>query len=85
MILVKSISFKDQVQIPKFTKAKFVSVHNSFMSYRIFIILRKIVVHAPRLCHDIDSRSYLQGQGNRTHITEIRALTINCPCHVGSR
>ena len=27
----------------------------------------KIVVHDQRVCHDIDPRSYLQGQGHNAH------------------
>ena len=37
--------------------------HNSMPCW-IWIIFHTIVVHGPRVCHDLDPRSYLQGQGH---------------------
>ena len=45
--------------------------HNFLPSYPIWIIFHTIVVHYPRVCHDLDSRSYLQGQGHSAHILKI--------------
>ena len=43
-----------------------------------------IVVHDPRMCHDLDPRSYLQGEGHCAHIPKIgvRAIT-SLPCWIG--
>ena len=46
---------------------------------RIWIIFHTIFVHDPRLCHDLDPRSYLQGQGHCAHIPQNR-----CPGHNSS-
>ena len=35
--------------------------HNSPLPCWIWIIFHTIVVHDPKVCHDLDSRSYLQG------------------------
>ena len=43
---------------------------------RIWIIFHTTVVHDPRVCHDLDPRSYLQGQGHCAHIHQNR-----CPGH----
>ena len=40
------------------------------------MIFHKIVVHDPRVCHDLDLRSYLQGQGHSAHIPEIGVRVI---------
>ena len=48
----------------------------------IWIIFHTIVVHDPRMCHDLETRSYMyiQGQGQTAHITIIlvRAITLLC-------
>ena len=58
--------------------------HNSSLPSWIWIIFHTIVVHDPGVCHDFDSRSYLQGQGHSTHIPKIRAWAITHNCQVGS-
>ena len=57
--------------------------------YIYWIIFHTIVVHDPRVCHDLDPRSYLRGQGHTAaiiseHILEIRVRAITPHCHVGS-
>ena len=48
--------------------------HNSSLLCCIWIIFHTVV--DPRVCHDIDPRSYLQGQGHSAHIPNIL-----CPGH----
>ena len=50
--------------------------HNFLPSCLIWIIFRIIVVHDPKVCHDLDPRPYLQGQGQCTFIPKIRVQTI---------
>ena len=50
----------------------------------IWIIFHKNIVHDLRMCHDLDPRSYLQGQGHSAHIPKIRVRAITPHCHVGS-
>ena len=59
--------------------------HNFLLPWLIWIIFHTIIVHDPRLCHDLDSRSYLQGQGHSAHIPKIRVRAVTPHCHVGSR
>ena len=42
-------------------------------------------VHDTRVCHDIELRSYIQGQDRSAHILKIRVWAITPHCHVGSR
>ena len=58
--------------------------HNSSLPCWIWIIFHTIVVHDPRMCHDLDSRSYLQGQGHSALIHKIHVWAITLHCHVGS-
>ena len=51
---------------------------------RIWIIFHTIIVHDPRMCHDLDTRSYLQGQGHSAHIPKIRVWAITPHCYGGS-
>ena len=46
--------------------------YNYSVSSWIWIIFHTIVAHDPCVCHDLDPRSYLQGQGHSAHILEIR-------------
>ena len=46
--------------------------HNSSLPSSIYIIFHTIVIHNSSACHDLDPRSYLQGQGHNAHIPEIR-------------
>ena len=41
------------------------------------------LVHDPRMCHDRDPRSYLQGQGHSAHIAQIRVRAITPYYHYG--
>ena len=60
--------------------------HNSSLPCWIWIIFHTIVAHYPRVCHDFDPMSYLQGQGQSVHIPKIcvGAITYMYHCHVGS-
>ena len=58
--------------------------HKSSPPSRIWIIFHTIVVHEPRVCHYLDPRSYLQGQGHRVHIPKICVQAITPHCLVGS-
>ena len=53
--------------------------HNSQLECLIWIIFHTNVVHGPRVCHDFDPRSCLQGQYYNVHIGKIGVLTI--PLH----
>ena len=44
-----------------------------------------MVVHDPRVYHDLDPRSCLQGQSHNSHITKISVRPITPHCHVGYR
>ena len=52
--------------------------HNFLTPCPIWIIFHTIIVHDPRMCHDLDPRSYLQGQGHWTHTQKL------CPGHNSS-
>ena len=58
--------------------------HYSSLPCWILIIFHTIVVHDLRLCHDLDPRSYHQGQGHSAYILKIRVQAITPLCHVGS-
>ena len=58
--------------------------HNFVLPCPIWIIFHTIVVHDPRMCHDLDPRSYLQGRGHSAHILEIGVRAITPHCVVGS-
>ena len=46
----------------------------------IWIIFYTIIVfHDPRVCHDLESRPYIQGQGHCTHIPKINS---SLPCKI---
>ena len=65
--------------------------HNSLLSCRIWIIFHKIVVlelvHDPKMCHELDRRSYVQGQGHNAYIWQISVWAITSYsltyCYVG--
>ena len=59
--------------------------HNSVTTCPLWIIFHTIIVHVARVCHDLDPRSYLQGQCHSAHIPEIRVRAITPQCHVGFR
>ena len=59
-------------------------VHNSSLPSLIWIIFHTTVVHDSRVCHDLDPKSYLWGQGHSAHIPKICVRAITLPCHVGS-
>ena len=42
-----------------------------------------VVVHDPRVCCDLEARSYFQGLGHSALIPEVSVLTINPYCHIG--
>ena len=42
--------------------------HNSSLPSWILIIFHTLIVHDQMMCHDLDLRSYHQGQGNSAHI-----------------
>ena len=48
----------------------------------IWIKFLTIVVHVPRMCHYLDPRWYLQGQGQTVHITIILLLNIIYCCYI---
>ena len=50
----------------------------------IWITFCTIVVHDPRVCHDLYTRIYLQGQGDSAHMPKIRVQAITPHCQVGS-
>ena len=56
--------------------------HNSSLPCWVWIIFHTIVVHDLRMCHDLDPKSYLQGQGNSSHIPEICIRTITLYCQI---
>ena len=48
-----------------------------------WIIFHTIVVHDPKVCHDLDQGSYLQGQGQCAHmhiLTILNSLKELKPC-----
>ena len=57
--------------------------HYSLLSCWICIIFHTIVVHEPSVCHDLDTRSYLQGQGHNARIPKNFIRAVNVYCHVG--
>ena len=60
-------------------------VQNFVPFRRILIIFHTILVNDSMLCHDLDLRSYLQGQGHSVHIPKIqvRAITPDCLVEYG--
>ena len=56
--------------------------HYPLLSAWIGMILHTLV-HDPRMCHDLDPRSYFQGQGHRAHIAQIRVRAITPYNHNG--
>ena len=58
--------------------------HNFLPPCPIWIIFHTIVVHDPRVGHDFDPRSYLQGQGHSAYIPKIPVRAITHHCQVGS-
>ena len=56
--------------------------HNSSLPSSIWIIFHTIVVHNSSACHDLDPKSYLQGQGHIAHIPEIRIPAITLYCQI---
>ena len=53
--------------------------HNFLTPCPIWIIFHTIIFHDPRMCHDLDPRSYLQGQGSQCTHTQ-----NPCPGHNSS-
>ena len=78
-----TLSVRPSVRLPVclFTSC---SGHNSLLPWQIWIIFHTIVVQDLRVCHDLDPRWYLQGQGHSAHIPKIRVRAITPHCHVGS-
>ena len=56
--------------------------HNSSLQYWIWIthVFHTIFVHDTRVCHDLDPKLYLQGQGHSVHIQCTGTKTL-CPGH----
>ena len=50
--------------------------HNSLLLCFIWKIFHTIVINSPRVCHDIEPRSYLLGQIHSAHIVTLRVLAI---------
>ena len=57
--------------------------HNFLLLSWIWIIFHTIVVLNPMRCHDLDTRSYLQGQFHSAHNAKILFRAITSYCHVG--
>ena len=65
------------------TYPKYMSGHSSLLQSLIWIIFRTIVVHNPRLCHDLDLMSYLQGHCHYTIIqTPCPNHNTSLPCYI---
>ena len=58
--------------------------HNFSPTCPTWITFHTIVVHNLRVCHDLDPRSYLQGQGHSVLIPKIRVRAITPHCQIGS-
>ena len=58
--------------------------HNVSLPYWIWIIFHTTVVHGPRVCHDLELRSFLQGQSHSSHLNKILVKSIKSYCYVGS-
>ena len=58
--------------------------NNFVLPCPIWIWFHTIVANDLRVCHDLDPRSYLQGQGHSAHILEIRVQAITPHCQVRS-
>ena len=67
-----------KVKVTVHTYQKSVPGNNSSLQCWIWIF-HTIVVDDPRVCHDLDPRSYLQGQGHSAHISK-----NVCPGHSSS-
>ena len=79
----RPISFKYAIQLHNWKRCTHSQNpcpgNNSSLPCWIWIIFHTIVVHDPRVCHDLDPRSYLQGQGQSAHIAKYL-----CPGHNSS-
>ena len=53
-------------------------VSGPFLLIPLQDVFHTIVVHDQRMCHDLDSRSYLQGQNHSKHVpqTNVRVTTL---------
>ena len=51
--------------------------YNSSLPCWISIIFHTILVHDSRVCHDLDLRSYIQGQGHSAHTPEIHIWAVH--------
>ena len=58
--------------------------HNSSLQSWIWIIFHTLIVHDPRVCHDLYPRSYLQGKDHSAHIPQICVQSLTPHCHAGS-
>ena len=58
--------------------------HDFVPPCRIWIIFHTIVVHDPRVCHDLDPRTYLQGEDDSAHILKICVWAVTSHCQVWS-
>ena len=56
--------------------------HNSSLPCLIWIMFHTIVVHDPKVVHDLDPRSYLPCQGHCAHILKICVRAITPHCHL---
>ena len=65
-----------------YIKIRVWAIYNSSLPSWIWIIFHTILVHESRVCHDLDPRSYLQGQGHSAHIPKIRFRAINLYCQI---
>ena len=72
---------KDKVTVHTYWKC--LSGPYSSLPFWIWII-HTIVVHDPRVCHDLESRSYLQGLSHSLYFTKILVRPINPFCNVVS-
>ena len=57
--------------------------HKILSPYLIWIIFHTNFVHDTGMCHDLDLRLYLEGQGHNAHMPKIRVPAISPHCHVG--
>ena len=57
---------------------------NSSLHNWIWMIFLTLIFHDPRVCHDLEPRSYLQVQGHNAHIPKNHVRAITPHCHVGS-
>ena len=57
--------------------------HNFLMLFYVWMIFHTIVINDPRVCHDLDPWSYLQGQIEHFAFILIWAITSYCPVGFG--